>query len=208
MGGFLLLPEDELVLVAHLLDGEGLKLLASIDLGDGPCTVDGLTDPLPLPAPRQPNIEPSEPLELTFWAHQLGSLRPWSDAPAPTSVSERVHRMVNQQSVADFGSAVDEERSPVLRWRRTNWHSSGALCPGLLQAQARPAKQQPQELMKLHARVTRWMKREGHQLDPFEHAPEALPVDPPRNTKPFRVWAHRHAAEWVRCGGRVWPWNA
>ncbi len=66
MGGFLLLPEDELVLVAHLLDVEGLKLLASIDLREGPSSMDGLSGPLPLPAPPRPNVEPSEPLELTF----------------------------------------------------------------------------------------------------------------------------------------------
>ena len=141
MGGFLLLPEDELILIAHLLDAEGLTLLASDDLADGPQELDVLTGPLSLPTPPRPNTDPTEPPHFTFWAHQLGPLRPWADAPQPTTFSERVHRLVNEESVPDFESLLDDERSPILRWSRASWHDSGALCPGLLQGQARPSAQ-------------------------------------------------------------------
>ena len=189
MGGFLLLPEDELILIAHLLDAEGLTLLASDDLADGPQELDVLTGPLSLPTPPRPNTDPTEPPHFTFWAHQLGPLRPWADAPQPTTFSERVHRLVNEESVPDFESLLDDERSPILRWSRASWHDSGALCPGLLQGQARPSAQQPSELRRLHARVQRWRQREGVALNPFEHAPDELPVEPPRNVGPFRCRA-------------------
>jgi hypothetical protein len=65
MGGFLLLPEDELELVAHLLDAEGLVRLAHEDLAHGPRVAGPLVSPAALPeAPRA----------WTFWARGVGEL--------------------------------------------------------------------------------------------------------------------------------------
>jgi hypothetical protein len=184
MGGFLLLPEDEPALVAHLLEAESLTRLAHDDLSYGPPVVGALEAPLPLPEPPRPGVEPGVPRRFTFWVPDLGELSPAR------------HRF------------IDYERSPVLTWRRTSWHASGALCPGLLGTQTRPRKDQPVELLRLLARVEKWMKRSGVRLDPFDHAPDEPPVERPANVKPFAVWAHPHAAQWVRGGGSVWPWNA
>ncbi len=64
MAGFLLLPEDEPALVAHLLEVESLKRLAHDDLSFGPPVAGALPAPLPL----------DEPDRFTFWVPQLGDL--------------------------------------------------------------------------------------------------------------------------------------
>jgi hypothetical protein len=151
MAGFLLLPEDEVALVAHLVEVESLTRLAHDDLSFGPPVAGPLPAPLPLDHPDR----------FTFWVPQLGDLD---------------------------GACVDYERAPILVWRRSRWHGSGALCPGRLSAQARARKDQPKALLRVHERVERWMKREGTKL----HHPSA-------------VFAFPQAARWVREGGMVWP---
>jgi hypothetical protein len=141
---------------------------------------------------------------LTFWVPQLGELLAMSEAPLPTTQIERVHRMVNE----GLESFIDYERSPILSWQRTTWHATGALCPGRLTAQTRPRKDQPVQLLRLLARVERWMKQKGVKLNSFDHAPDELSVERPLNEKPFAVWALPHAARWVTDGGSVWPWSA
>jgi hypothetical protein len=64
MGGFLLLPEDEVALVAHLIEDESLTGLAHDDLAHGP----------PVAAFRAPLPLPDVPAQLTFWASELGEL--------------------------------------------------------------------------------------------------------------------------------------
>ena len=66
MAGFLLLPEDELMLVAHLLDTEGLTRLAHEDLAHGPPVARPLVQALPLPE--------AEPGRFVFWASGVGEL--------------------------------------------------------------------------------------------------------------------------------------
>ena len=182
MAGFLLLPDDEVALVAYLLETESLTRLAHDDLAYGPPAVGAPATPLPLPERSRHDV----PARLTFWASQLGELRASADAPG----------------------FIDHERSPILSWHRTRWHATGALCPGRLKAQARPRKDQPKALLALHERVERWMKREGTRLNPFDHAPDGAGVERPDNEKPFAVWAHPHAGRWVREGGTVWPARA
>lgn len=72
MAGFLLLPEDELTLVAHLLEDESLTRLAHEDLSYGPQIAGALREPLALPD--------AEPARLTFWASTVGELHPGADA--------------------------------------------------------------------------------------------------------------------------------
>jgi hypothetical protein len=208
VGGFLLMPEDELVLVEHLLQAEALKLLATDDLRDGPRVVAERGRPQPLPPPAQPFVEPAEPPTFIFWCPQLGELRVLGDAPPPVTAMDRVHRLLQFQATDDAPSLLDTERSPILRWSRARWHPNGALCPGLLQSQSRTTKEQPDELLRLHARVKRWMRTHGEKLNPFDHAPPDVRDQQPSNLKPFVVWAFPRAAEWVRTGGQIWPWNA
>ena len=150
MARFLLLPDDEVALVAHLVDVESLERLAHDDLTFGP----PVAGPLPAPQPLD------HPDRFTFWVPALGTLE---------------------------GASVDHERAPILVWERSRWHASGALCPGRLRAQARPRKDQPKDLLRVHERVERWMKREGVKL------------------QPSGVFALPHAARWIREGGDVGP---
>jgi hypothetical protein len=208
VGGFLLMPEDELVLVEHLLGAEELRLLATDDLRDGPRFVAELGQSQPLPQPAQPFVEPAEPHTFFFWAPQLGELRVLGDAPPPATATDRVLRLLQSEATDDAQSLLDTERSPIIRWSRARWHPNGALCPGLLQAQSRKTKDQPDELLRLYARVRRWMKGRSEKFNPFDHAPPEVRDPQPTNLKPFVVWAFPRAAEWVRGGGQIWPWNA
>lgn len=46
------------------------------------------------------------------------------------------------------------------------------------------------------------------RINPFDHAPDELPADPPSNVGTYWIWAFPVAEAWVRDGGTVWPWNA
>lgn len=208
MGQFLLLPDDEVLFVRHLVDDEALVLLASDDLSDGVRPVPAFAS-RPLPPPPVA-LQPSpEPIELIFWAEALGRVRTVAEAPAPTDASDRVARLLADEAAGgDAGHLLDLSRSPLVRWRRCSWHPNGALCPGLLQAQARKSREQPKELLRLRERVERWMKAQGERLNPFEHAPADVQARQPENVRAFATWAFPAAAQWVRAGGCVWPWNA
>lgn len=208
MGGFILLPEDELILVEHLRSAEELLLLASDDLAGGPPVIRGSLDPPPLPPPPVPFQPAAEPDALLFWWPPGGELRTLGDAPAPADAKGRVALHLTQDATSEWQDLLDQERSPIIRWSRTRWHSSGALCPGLLQTQARKTTEQPRELLRLHRRLTSWMKKQGVRTNPFDHAPEELPVEPPPNVGSSWVWAFPAAAAWVGEGGTLWPWNA
>lgn len=65
MAGYLLLPEDELTLVAHLLESESLTRLAHEDLAYGPQVAGALSAARALP---------DAPERFTFWASQVGDL--------------------------------------------------------------------------------------------------------------------------------------
>ena len=64
MAGFLLLPDDEPALVAHLLEAESLERLAHDDLSFGP--------PVAGPLPAAPALD--HPVRFTFWVPELGDL--------------------------------------------------------------------------------------------------------------------------------------
>lgn len=140
MAGYLLLPEDELTLVAHLLEPESLTRLAHEDLAYGPQVASALTAPRALPEAADP------PERLTFWASHVGAL-----------VRE------------DTGSFVDHSRSPVVVWHRSHWHASGALSPGRISSQTRRRAEQPDELLALYDDVQRWMKRTAVKLPGTAH---------------------------------------
>jgi hypothetical protein len=209
VGGFLLLPEDELLLVDHFMGQENLALLASDDLRAGPRLVERLVTPQPLRPPAEPLQQHPEPHAFIFWAQALGPLRTIGEAPPPASASERVERLLTDESAGgDSQHVLDWSRSPIIRWSRANWHENGALCPGRLQAQPRKTKEQPPELLRLHSRLSRWMKKQSTRIDPFEHAPSEVGDRRPQNLQGYATWAFPAAEDWVRRGGNVWPWNA
>lgn len=137
MGRFLLLPEDELALVEHLLGDESLIRLAHEDLAHGPQVAGPLTAPLALPDATRPGAEAER---FVFWAPAVGEL------------------------LGDARSFVDHERSPIVVWHRAHWHASGALCAGRLSSQTRRRAEQPEALPALYDRVQLWMKRSGVKL--------------------------------------------
>jgi hypothetical protein len=208
VGGFLLLPEDEQVLVEHLTDAEGLLLLASDDLRGGPPVVRGRLQAPSLPPPAEPFQPSGVPDMFIFWWPEGGELRALGDAPAPTHAVDRVALKLSQDASEQWKDLLDQERSPILRWKRCHWHHNGALCPGLLGVQARTASQQPAGLLWLRRRVQTWMKKHAVRTNPFDHAPDELATDPPANVDSYWVWAFPAAEAWVRDGGTVWPWNA
>jgi hypothetical protein len=209
VSGFLLFPEDEVLLVEHLIHREGLALLVSDDMRDGPKVVERFTQAQPLPPPANPLHTSPEPDTFVFWVRALGELRTLADGRPRQSAIGRVERLLTEQAAGgDSGHLLDQSRSPILRWRRSHWHPNGTLCPGLLQAQVRRTKEQPVELLRLHSRVNRWMKAHSTELDPFDHAPEEARERKPENLQAFSTWAFPTAWEWIRNGGGVWPWNA
>jgi hypothetical protein len=209
VSGFLLLPEDEVLLVEHLVHREGLALLASDDMRDGPKIVAEFTRPQPLPPSARPLHTSPEPDTFVFWVKALGEVRTLAEGPPLQGAIERVERLLTDQaSGSDSRHLLDQSRSPILRWRRSHWHPNGTLCPGLLQAQARATKEQPVELLRVHSRVNRWMKAQSTKVDPFDHAPEEVRERKPENLRAFSTWVFPSAWEWIRNGGRVWPWNA
>jgi hypothetical protein len=208
VSGFLLFPEDEVLLVEHLVHREGLSLLVSDDLRDGPKVVGEFTRAQSLPPPAKPHTS-SEADTFVFWVKALGEVWTLPESPPPQSGIERVERLLTDQATGgDSGHLLDQSRSPILRWRRSHWHPNGTLCPGLLQAQVRTTKEQPVELLRLHSRVNRWMKAQSTKVDPFDHAPEEVRERKPENLRAFSTWAFPSAWEWIRNGGGVWPWNA
>ncbi len=203
-----MLPDDERLLVDHLTDARGLRLLRSDDLRDGPPLFRGQLDPPPLPPPPEPLREPQEPSEFLFWWPEGGELRRLGDAPAPEDPVGHVALKLTQSGTEHWRDVLDSERSPIIRWSRCHWHASGALCPGLLQAQSTSSTRQPPELLGLHRRAKTWMQKQGVRINPFDHAPDDVPVGEPANLNAFWVWAFPAAEAWVRDGGTVWPWNA
>jgi len=196
------------MLIEHLTDAEGLLLLASDHLRAGPSVVRGQLDPPSLPPPAEPLTPREEPATFNFWWQEGGELRALGDAPPPGDAAGRVALKLAQDASEHRQDLLDLERSPIVRWARCRWHSSGALCPGLLQAQARKTSEQPAGLVRLHRRVARWMKKQGVRINPFDHGPEELTMDPPANLNMFWAWAFPAAEAWVRDGGTIWPWNA
>lgn len=128
-------------------------------------------------------------------------MRVRGDAPAPADAAGRVELKLAQDATEHWTDVLDHKRSPIVRWARCHWHSSGALCPGLLQAQARKTSEQPADLLRLHRRVATWMKKHAVRMNPFDHAPEQLTMDPPANLNMFWAWAFPAAEAWVAMAG-------
>jgi hypothetical protein len=191
---YLLLPEDEALLRAHLIGELGL-----IPVGHSAHESPDL--------PRQ--AAPAEGRwEFVYWAEAVGPIRRLGQSPRPPSAFDRVMDRVNRESLGDaWNDAVDLARTPVIRFRRSSWHRNGHLCPGALQASAAAVAEQPPGLLALRRRVARWIEAEGERLNPFEHCTDP-PVPQPRSLGPYWVWARPRALAWVHDGGRVWPWSA
>jgi hypothetical protein len=219
---FLLFPPDEIELVRYLCIDLDLALLLS-DVTDGgvpriaPLPLAAVPDKLlwePLPrAPGRPLSTPPDPLTFLFWCPSLGPVRTFVDAPEPTEAIDRVAAQLTREAKGpSYANAIDLTRTPVIRWQRARFQraclqNGRRLVPGLLQAMPVKLRDTPPEVLKLHRKIERWLKKRGEKLNPFGHCSQTL-VPQPRNLNPFWVWVHPHAMEWVRGGGEIWPWTA
>jgi hypothetical protein len=192
---WLLLPEDERQLSRFMTEGLGLKLISRhLDHDES------------LPGPPQPFRD--EYIDMLFWAPEVGPIRRLGDAPEPIDPIDSVLLRLNRErNPGDWRNLVDSNRSPLIRFHRSNWNRNGCLNPGLLQGMSIPVKDQPPDLMALKRKVERWLKSEGDRLNPFEHCTKTTQTAP-KNLNPFWVWARPGALSWVEDGGEVWPWNA
>lgn len=202
---YLLIPEDEKDLVTYLVNGLGLKLLLSdVAPNREPRVAQDPLSAVPTELGKQYDATPSH---LIFWCSQLGPIRTLVDAPVTSDPRTQVARQLTQQSAGDeYEDVIDLSRTPVLRWRRCCWHAPNRLKPALLQGMELKVRQTPKDLLKLYAKVERWLKSRGEKLNPFEHCTE-LPGAQPRNLNTFWVWVHPHALESVRRGLEIWPWT-
>jgi hypothetical protein len=143
-----------------------------------------------------------------FWSPELGAVRTLRDAPSSDDARDRVASLLAREATSAWRDLIDLKRTPVIRFARSRWHDEDRteLQPGLLQTMALPLKQQPIALTRRRSRIDRWMKQQGVAINPFDHARE-LPVEQPKNVKPFTAWAWPEAEAWIRDGGCVWPWT-
>ena len=191
---WLLLPYDEQRLTWFMTEELGLTLLTPLADGES------------LPGP--PKRSQEQYVDMVFWASELGPLRRLGDAPQPTDPVDSVWFTLNRErNPSNWQNLVDSGRTPLIRFRRSNWNLNGCLNPGLLQGMSLPIKDQPPNLMALRRKAERWLKSEGERLNPFEHCTKVT-QPAPKNLNPFWVWARPEALRWVEAGGEVWPWNA
>jgi hypothetical protein len=193
------------------LTGEfGLRLLASeIAPGAEPELIASPVKAVPddLALPPQPQRQRSAPTEFLWWCSKLGPIQTLRDAPPSDDPGDHVAELLNREATDAWHDLIDLTRTPVIRYRRSMWHDNcrRRMQPGVLQGMAAPVSEQA-GVNRLHARISRWMKRHGERLDPFDHCAE-VPVERPSNTSRFLVWAWPEALSWVQAGGEVWPWT-
>lgn len=211
---FLLLPEDERELVAYLVETRGLRLLVGDVLQRDVSgrrrprvSVDALAAiPRVLPGPPAPGD--TEVRQFLFWPPDVGGLVALGDPGRGQDPRSRVGIALSMQgNVQRWRDVVDQDRSPLIRWRRCYWRTNGHLTPGLLQGMAEVTRLWPSELLRLHSSIDRWLRKGSSRLDPFDYC-DNPPVAPPANRSRFVVWARPEAMAWVREGGRIWPWTA
>ena len=202
---YLLVPEDEKDLVTYLVNGLGLRLLLSdVAPNREPRVAQDPWSAVPTELGKQNDTTPSH---LIFWCSQLGPIRTLVDAPVTSDARTQVARQLTQQMAGhEYEDIIDLSRTPVIRWLRCSWHAPNRLKPALLQGMELEVRQTPKPVLKLYAKVGRWLKSRGEKLNPFEHCME-LPGAQPRNLKTFWVWVHRHALESVKRGLEIWPWT-
>jgi hypothetical protein len=84
---------------------------------------------------------------------------------------------------------IDVARTPVICWRRPLWYRMhSCVVAGRLGSMAARRKEQPPELLRLHAQVDRWLRGPTTKVNPFRHC-SGLPVPEPSNLSTFWVAA-------------------
>ena len=215
----LALPEDEQQIIRHLCEQEGLQLLLSNLLAEGSPRV--AADPLRALLPELPSSKqmlaavkagaaPSDPArqqvwEYLLWAPSLGPIRTLADAPAPRDAVDRVALQLNREATQQWRDLIDLARTPVLSLRRTGWHSrEECLIAGAVTTLCVRVRDLPREVVSLHSRVERYLKRHSQRLDPFETC--QLYTGPrldPRQTRGWWMWAMPQAQAWLAAGGQA-----
>jgi hypothetical protein len=202
---FLLLPSDEQELVTWLCNELGLKLLLSDALTGGrPATASDPTAALPESLPLQARpFQPRGIYELTFW-HPGWEVSNWDPQRAP-DIRDHVAGILTSGSAAQAGvdpdTLLDPARTPVLRLRRCVLRDDGSLEPAGIQGMALPARYQPAEVLHLRTQTERWLRRGSTR---FAGNHPHLTHESSRSRHPKPVYARRHAAAWIRDGGRFY----
>lgn len=201
------MPPDETLVVERLCSTFGLRLL-----------IDELTEngrphianaPIQAARTQLPNLHgpTAVPRVFVFWCEELGPIRTLGEAPPPADPVDKVARLMTVRQTGRWADLVDLSRTPVIRWRRSQWHEQNRVTPSALQAMALKLRDQPPELTRLHGRINRALQKEGRRINPFEHCSD-LPHGRPANENWAVAWALPAAATWIGSGGEVWPWDA
>ncbi len=206
---FLLVPEDESELTVYLCEELGAKLLLSdIAMEAEPQIARDPLQALPAQLPHEATPGCKEIYELLFWLPACGPIKTMRDAPEATDARDRVAQLLTRDSAANqFADVIDTQRTPVLRLRRSTKMAGNRLAPGLLGTMRIQASALPQDVRRMHAKATRWLKKRGAKTDPFLHCPE-VKERRPANLRPLWVWVQPYAMELVEQGTEIWPWNA
>jgi len=189
---YLLFPEEERALFRHLRDDLGLRPLAAA--GE-------ITDDFP------DFLRPTR-RDHYFWCPDIGPLRTLGEAPPPRDAKEAVLLGLNRQAdPANWENMIDLARTPVICWHRPYWYRlHGCIVAGRLRSMAARRKEQPPELLRLHAQVDRWLRAPTTKVNPFRHC-SGLARPAPSNLATFWVAAWPVGQAWIDDGGELWPWD-
>jgi hypothetical protein len=118
---------------------------------------------------------------------------------------DRVALQLNCEATEQWPDLIDLSRTPVLGLRRTGWHGrEECLIAGALTTMRVRVRDLPREVVALHSRVERYLKRHSQRIDPFETC-QVCPVPrlDPRQTRGWWMWAMPQAQAWLAAGGQA-----
>ncbi len=153
--------------------------------------------------------------EYCFWAPEFGPIVRLGDRSEDMSVKARVGLKMNQEANADWKSAIDMERTPVITWTRPRWYDAlhRWIVPGRLGAMRMQIKTYPQEYLTFVRSIERILKKGGVTMNSWDiqgDGPFTLDgktVERPGNTGSYNVTVWPEAENWVRNGGKVYHWD-
>jgi hypothetical protein len=216
----LALPEDEQQIIRHLCEEEGLQLLLSdlVEAGSPRVAADPLAALVPeLPSRKRlrasvtPGVGVTDPTyqevwEYLLWARSLGPVRTLADAPAARDAVDRVALQLNRGATQQWRDLIDLSRTPVIGLRRTSWdHREDCLIAGALTTMRVRVRDLPRDVVWLHSRVERYLKRHSQRLDPFEtgQVSSGPRRRDPGQTRGWWMWAMPQAQAWLAAGGQA-----
>lgn len=201
---FLLFPEEERTFIERVLEKHSGVILKKDYLVDGSLKTVDIHD---LDFADFPNdIQSTQTIIL--WLQDCGDIKTMKDAPQPHLAKDKVATLLTKEAAgALYENIIDYSRTPIIRWRRSRYHSENRLIPALLQSMPVPLGAIPAPLRKSYNSLNRWLKSEAVKVNPFEFCSD-INSPAPNNLNQFWVWAHPEAFSWLQSGGEVWPWSS